>query len=309
METNTQTGPVTSAHVYAGGTHDRAAIPRRDSAWLNEAFSGPSARFLPIWRDLHLIDAADSAMPALALLPRDTLGFDPAHGPSVFLGLRNETPVFAVDISTLDEAVLPGAFVPVRPLAAMLSGADTALIAQARSLLSWRAANRFCGRCGVLTSSEDGGARLRCSANADHLIFPRVDPVVIMLVRDNDRALLAQGTRFPPERRLFSALAGFVEPGESAEEAVAREVFEETGIRITNIRYHSSQPWPYPGALMLGFMADAVTTDLAIDTEEIVEARWVTRDEIRDPSAHAFEIPGPAAIAHHLISAWRDGRD
>ena len=183
----------------------------------------------------------------------------------------------------------------------MLPGADAAILAQARGLLHWRRNHLFCGHCGSLTLAEQGGTRLGCpQCGLQH--FPRTDPVVIMLVHHQGRALLARGTRFPG-RRLFSALAGFIEPGESAEEAVAREVMEETGVALGRISYHSSQPWPYPGSLMLGFHAEATSTALTLDPAEIAEAHWLTPEEI-GRNAHDIELPGTTAIARRLLDAW-----
>jgi NAD+ diphosphatase len=226
----------------------------------------------------------------------------------VFLGIEAGIALFAIDYSDRDAppdfGAPDAAFAEIRPVAASLVSTDAALLAQARGLLHWRRMHRFCGQCGAPMRVAEGGHKLVCTAHPEHLNFPRTDPVVIMLVRRGDQALLARGTRFPPDSRTLSALAGFIEPGESAEEAVAREVFEEVGLRLSGVRYHSSQPWPFPGSLMLGFDALAEDGALAIDPTEIAEARWLTRAQVRAHAALGFDVPGPAAIARRLISDW-----
>jgi len=288
-------------HTYAGSTHDRAAHLRTNPAWLEHALQTSTTRFLPLWQDQHLLTPTEAT-----LLPRTSLPADPATLPHIFLGLRNDTPLFAVDLSSCPESTLPGPFTPIRPVAATLPAPDAALIAQARTLLAWQNANRFCGRCGAPMQPDEGGNRLRCTAHETHVLFPQISPVVIMLVTDGPRLLLARGTRFAQDRRIFSALAGFVEAGESAEEAVAREIREEVGIEIEHIQYHSSQPWPYPANLMLAFTAQARTTTLTLDPTEIAEAHWFTKSEIQSKTQNNFEIPGPAAIAHDMIQNWLD---
>ena len=302
-------------NVFAGGRLDRMA-PRRDDPDLIAGFlSAPQTRFLPVWRGRHLVaNAADGpriAMPTLAALGLNRDELD--HHPWVFLGADGGADeagaLFAVDLGALeDPAAALGWSVPawsldgLRPLAALLPRDEAALLAQAGGMLNWRAAHRFCGTCGAPNRPDQGGNRLGC-ANGHHT-FPRTDPVVIMLVQHRDRVLMARGTRFPPGSRFLSALAGFLEPGESAEEAVAREVFEEVGVRVRDVRYHSSQPWPFPGSLMLGFHAEADDAALTLDRSEIVEARWLTRAQLRDPEAYGFELPGRIAIARELVEAW-----
>ena len=176
------------------------------------------------------------------------------------------------------------------------------LLAQAAGMLNWRAAHRHCGTCGAPNRPDQGGNRLGC-VNGHHA-FPRTDPVVIMLVQHRDRVLMARGTRFPPGSRFLSALAGFLEPGESAEEAVAREVWEEVVVLLIELSYHSSQPWPFPGSLMLGFHAETDDDALTLDRSEIVEARWLTHAQLRNPEAHGFELPSRIAIARTLVESW-----
>ncbi len=304
------------ANFYSGSPLDRISLRRDDPDDMRRLLADPESLFIPVWRDQHLVtgsagdgDALRIGMPSRAAL---AVELEPlARHPSVLLGLLGERAVFAVDLALLDDptGLIPsrfGRFEPLRPLAPLLPGAEASILAHARGMLHWRRRHLFCGRCGNPTVPEQGGARLGCpGCGLEH--FPRTDPVVIMLVHREDRALLARGTRFPGTR-LFSALAGFVEPGESAEEAVAREVFEETAIRVGRIRYHSSQSWPYPNSLMLGFLAETVDSALTLDPNEIVEAHWLTADELRACAAGRspldIELPGTTAIARSLVEAW-----
>ncbi len=298
------------ANFYAGNPLDRIAARREDEADMQALLEHPDSRFLPVWRDRHLLGETGDGALRVAMPGREALGLAlpvvRAH-PWVLLGLRDGRAVFALDLGSLDDpAALVGPalgrFEPLRPAAPLLPAEEAGILAQARGLLHWRRQNVFCGRCGGRTVPEQGGIRLACPAcGAQH--FPRTDPVAIMLVHREGRALLARGTRFPGHR-LFSALAGFIEPGESVEEAVARETWEETGVRVGRIEYHSSQPWPYPNSLMLGFLAEAESTALTLDANEIAEAHWLTPEQLRDPAALGIELPGPTAIASSLIQAW-----
>ncbi len=301
-------------NVFAGSRVDRMAIRRDDADLLARHLASPHSRFLPTWRGGHLAlrtsDTPRIAMPTLAELGIGADELD--RHPWVFLGLDGAEALFALDLGALDDpaaalgwsrtGLAAASFAELRPLATALPAEEAALLAQARGMLNWRAAHRHCGVCGAPNRPDQAGNRLVC-ANGHHG-FPRTDPVVIMLVQHRDRALLARGTRFPPESTVLSALAGFIEPGESAEEAVAREVFEEVGVRVRDVRYHSSQPWPFPGSLMLGYLAEALDDALAIDPAEIVEARWLTRDQLRHPDAYGFQLPGRIAIARQLVEAW-----
>ena len=191
----------------------------------------------------------------------------------------------------------------------MLASAETGILAQARSQLDWHARHGFCSVCGRPTDSKRGGQVRECpSCRAQH--FPRTDPVVITVVGDDatDRCLLGQSRGRLSRLRMYSALAGFVDQGESIEEAVAREVMEEAGVRVRNIRYHSSQPWPFPCSLMIGCLAEAATTTIHKDDEEMSDVRWFDRQEVllalEEKSENGCAVPGPIAIAHHLIKAW-----
>ncbi|MFQ3596510.1 MAG: NAD(+) diphosphatase, partial [Sphingomonadaceae bacterium] len=223
------------------------------------------------------------------------------EGPTVFLGLDDEgLPHFA----TLGAADgLEGVPTDARVAGATLAAPEAALVAQARSLLDWHQRHGFCANCGAPTRMVKAGYGRACdSCGAEH--FPRVDPVVIMLAEKDDMVLVGRQPGFPAG--FYSALAGFVEPGESLEEAVARELWEEAGLRVTNVRYVASQPWPFPSSLMIGAIATARSHELRLDETEIEAARWADREEVRAAlrGAGPWRAPPPLAIAHALLAQW-----
>jgi NAD+ diphosphatase len=228
-----------------------------------------------------------------------------AEPPWAFLGLLDDNAVFAIDLSAADDPLplLPdglGAFVDLRTVGWGVPRPEAAVLAHARGLMHWRARHKFCSVCGGVCDVKSSGHVMQCTAcNTQH--FPRTDPAVIMLVHRGDRALLGHSTRFP-RATMYSTLAGFVEPGETLEETVARETFEEAGLRVGNVRYHASQPWPFPSSIMLGFFADAEGDALTVDGDELLDARWFTRDEARGEDG--FSLPPPFSIARHLIDIW-----
>jgi NAD+ diphosphatase len=232
----------------------------------------------------------------------------PHDAVTVFLGLAGEkdggAPRFAAAASGADlVSDFGGQIIDARAAAVQLGDGRAEIVAQARSLLDWHARHKFCAVCGGTTVMNKAGYARTCQAcNAEH--FPRTDPVVIMLAIKGDHALVGRQPNFP--KRFFSALAGFVEPGESLEEAVARELFEESGIRANRVRYLASQPWPFPASLMIAAFAEAVNMDITIDADELEEARWVTKDEVRAALAGTGDwmAPPPMAIAHTLLKAW-----
>ena len=180
---------------------------------------------------------------------------------------------------------------------------DSALLAYAKGLAHWHARHRFCGVCGEGTEAKDAGhVRVCTGPDCATQHFPRTDPAVIMLVTDGDRCLLGHNKRFP--ERIYSTLAGFVEPGESLEEAVAREVLEETGVRVGRVQYHSSQPWPFPASIMLGFHAEAESEAITVQAAELVDARWFSRAEIANFEQLGLRLPRPDSIARRLVEHW-----
>ncbi len=293
--------PTFEGNVFAGGGLDRAGHQRRDEAWVDGLRADPAARFLPLWRLEALIDGA---APAIAWLDGAAVAEDMAAGAqSVLLGLDGAVAHFAVDLSARSEDARgkppfadKGAFHDVRRIAGQVPRGDAAILAQARSMIDWHARHGFCAQCGGPTRSSADGYVRRCTDQAcDAQHFPRTDPVVIMLVTDGERCLVGRSGRFAI--KLYSALAGFLEPGETIEEGVRREVMEEAGIKVGAVRYHSSQPWPYPSSLMIGCIADALTTDIHVDGEELEDAHWFGRDVMREAVARAATITDPLTRA------------
>src|SRR5688572_7166781 len=287
---------------------DRASEQRSDAVWLTAKRQGSECLILPLRQNQPLLlDDAQSGAVRLgfvdaALLDRHAL----PEGQEVFLGLGGEVPYFARDVSAVpEEAALfgqRGHYRDVRASAALLTQSEIAMLGQAKALIEWHARSRFCAVCGGVTESADGGYRRACPrCGAEH--FPRTDPVVIMLVTDGERCLLARNKRYGASAT-YSTLAGFIEPGESVDEAVRREVLEEVGIRTGAVRFFASQPWPFPHSLMIGCYAEAITRDIAVDGHEIVAARWFAKDAIRTMIGGSYEgeigLPRREAIAFHL---------
>ncbi|HEY2132537.1 MAG TPA: NAD(+) diphosphatase [Acetobacteraceae bacterium] len=300
-------------NIYTGSPLDRAAEKRTDEGWIAAALANPDTLFAPVWRSRSLMRGMAEGKPEAVFLTGEAGGaaLRMAEGteeaPWAFLGLKDEVPVFAVDISSAEDPLplLPpdmGEFADLRAVAGALSAQDAPVLAHARGLMHWRSRHRFCGVCGGACVPRCAGHVMLCSV-CDTQHFPRTDPAVIMLVADGDRVLLGHSARFP-NTTMYSTLAGFVEPGESLEEAVAREVFEEVGVRVAGVQYHSSQPWPFPASIMLGFYARALTKEITIDQNEIVDARWFSRDQLRNADRHGFSLPRLDSIARRLIEDW-----
>ena len=295
-------------NFYAANGLDRAGHRRREPDWLEAQLAHPETLFVPVWRGQNLVASVAEGSPSAITVRREALMS--LEGESVLLGLREERAYFALDLSEhetpleLIRAEGPIEFTDLRRVGPLLARPDGALLAYARGITHWHGRHRFCGVCGSPTRSEEGGHVRRCTkqeCNASH--FPRTDPAVIMLVTDGNRALLGRQKVWLPG--MHSTLAGFVEPGESLEEAVAREVREETGIVVDEVTYHSSQPWPFPASIMLGFTARAVTTEVRVDLEELEAARWFDRDFILGhPDDDTFRLPRRDSIARRLIEDW-----
>src|SRR6267154_1601452 len=266
-------------YCFAGNPLDRVSERRRDSAWVGELLDDPAARLLPL-RDLRPL----------------TRGSD-----KIELDWQTVAPWREL--------------IDARSLAPLLPSGEAAILAEARSLIDWHARHRFCAQCGSPTRVESAGWVRRCpECKASH--YPRSDPVTIMLAVRGERALLGRNKRRPGNR--FSCLAGFMEPGETLEECVRREVHEESGIRVGRVRYLACQPWPFPSSLMMGFLCEGLTEEITVDPEELAEARWFEREEIRAMVTRAatgpddlsqVSVPGPIAIAHQICRRWSYGLD
>ena len=300
-------------HVFAGNPLDHGDVQRRDQGWLDKQARNPDSRFLPLWQ-LNILVREDSGV-QLGWLAPEALAPCVNGEPPVFLGLLDGVAHFAIDVSALEE---PGEqlglagdwrFEDARSAATQLRGPEAGIVAQSRSQVDWHRRHRFCSVCSERTEQGRGGIVRRCPAcKAEH--FPRTDPVAIMLVVDGERCLLGQSRGRLSSTGMYSALAGFMNQGESIEEAVRREVKEEAGIKVGEVRYHSSQPWPFPSSLMIGCHGLALSTDIRIDDEEMTDVRWFSREAVqaalRDENPD-LRVPAPIAIAHHLIRAWAEG--
>jgi NAD+ diphosphatase len=306
---------VEEVYCFGGNLLDRASERRDDGRWVAALLDDPETRLLAL-RDLKPYTRG-TTVPALDWQPIDEWREHIDGGATlIFLGLGDGRAHFAIDAAGAKVAPdVDTELIDVRALAPTIAPGEAAILAEARSLLDWHARHRFCAQCGAPTSMASAGWKRNCSAcRASH--FPRTDPVVIMLAIRGDRALLGRNRRRPGAR--FSCLAGFVEPGETPEEAVRREVREEAGVRCGRVRYLAAQPWPFPSSLMMGFLTEALTEEITVDPEEIAEARWFSRDEIREMVARAaagpddpskVSVPAPIAIAHHICRRWSSGLD
>lgn len=280
---------------------------------------------MPIWRGKPLVSGDAEQGIGLGWMTPDLAALGDAVGPPLFLGLSNGAPRFVVDLSpwepealddsSLDtfldpsEQVHPGLpegtrFAELRAVMNLISAVDGELAAVARALTQWHVSHRFCAACGAPSEVSDGGWRRNCPAcGTDH--FPRTDPVVIMLITRGNSVLIGRSPQWP--EGMYSLLAGFVEPGESPEDAVRREVFEESGIRVGPVRYLASQPWPFPTQLMTAWAGEALSEDITLDPAELEDARWVTREDMAEIVRGEHPDITPArqgAIARAVIDAW-----
>ena len=288
-------------NVFAGAFVDRIGERRKDSAWLADALRSDDSCFVPVWGDQCLIGG--DPLQAI-LLKRDQVTASVADEDLIFLGLFRDRPAFAVPIAPA--TVTPfrelGEFHDLRYLGTVLPADEANLVAHARALVLWHASQVFCGVCGSSARPETAGnSRVCMNDECRREIFPRVDPAIIVLVSNGDRCLLGRQASWPEGR--YSSIAGFVEPGESLEDAVRREVYEETNIRTGQVTYHSSQPWPFPSSLMLGFMAEAHSSDIALNDGELEDAQWFTRKELRSGFP---KLPFRISIARRLVDHWLD---
>ena len=300
--------PRSQPNFLAGPYLNRIAEWRKDEARLRAAFEDPNSVLVPVWRTRNLViqtetTAQETRLCAHFITGTRALGsIDPSD--LIFLGEFRNRACFACELDPqMEPQVDPAtAFRDLRAIAGEIPTEEAGVLAYARAMITWRERHRFCGRCGTRTRPAQGGHVLRCSdPTCDNQQFPRIDPAIIVLIHDGERALLGRQASWPAGR--FSTIAGFVEPGESLEDAVAREALEETGIVIDGVDYHSSQPWPFPSSLMLGFLAHAATTRIDLKDAELEEARWLTREQL---AAGEVAFPFQHSISFRLIEEWYD---
>ena len=302
---------VEKAMFFAGNPLNRSSNERRDPEWVQKALEAEDSCFLPVCN--FEFPATDGAQSSLLWGDRSWLAGAVGPAEPILLGSLKGRAHFAFDVGDLE---LPldafgisgvGAFLGLRDLASVLSPEEAAMAAQARSVLEWHIRYPFCPGCGERSVHRNGGSSRHCpQCKTDH--FPRVDPVVIVLVVRGERCLLGRSGRFG--RNLYSALAGFVEPGESIEEAARREIKEESGIGVGKVTYIASQPWPFPYSLMIGCYGEALTETIVLDEEELADARWFSKDHVRRAlagNAEDLAVPGKLAIARYLIEKWATG--
>jgi NAD+ diphosphatase len=279
--------------TFSGNPLDRLAERRDDPVWLEARLDDPRTRVYAVRDGKPLVREG-----RLLTLPASLARNAPLR---IFLGVEGDVAVFAIEIEHAPEG---GTFEEMRPLALVLPHAEAAIAGAAKSLLEWHRRHGFCSVCGHATDVAAAGWKRLCpSCRAEH--FPRVDPVVIMLPVHGDRCLLGRQAAWPPGR--MSALAGFMEPGESIEEACAREIHEEAGLVTTRVHYVATQPWPFPSTLMIGLIAEVASDQALPDGVEIEQVRWLTREEAQRVVAGEHpevSAPSPYAIAHYLLRVW-----
>jgi len=318
-------------HFFTSEHIDRAALRRRDEGWVNERLASDEALFVPVWREKNFVTnaeaegdteyrlsgaadapaAPDRRLRAVMLRADEAMQLLDGHRRAVLLGESGPHTYFALDVSDLDDAVAHrvlagrGDFVGLRRVGPLLDRIDGGLMAYARAMVRWHHQHTYCGACGSRTVMLDAGFLRRCTnAECGQQHFPRTDPAIIVMVTHGDRALLGRQAKWA--ETWYSVLAGFVEPGESLEQAVRREVKEEAGITVGDVRYDSSQPWPFPASLMIGFVAEALDDHIVMGDDELEDARWFTRADI-DAALEAGEVrlSPRTSISRHLIETWR----
>jgi len=302
-------------HFSFGGL-DRDVISREESNCLDFVLERPETRIVPVWRSLNLFSGAletgKTPVPAYLSTEEATDLIKIAKN-QVYLGKQNVANTLisylAIDISSLEEdeatnKLAPwGKFADLREIGPLIGGIEGSILAYARGIIFWHSRNGYCGVCGKATIATKGGHQRNCTKKGCACLhFPRTDPAVIMLVKDGDRVLLGRQNIWP--EGLYSTLAGFVEPGETIEHAVAREVYEESGIIVKDIIYQHSQPWPFPSSLMLGFTAEACTKKINLNDAELEDAQWFTRSEMLNFEEQEKFLPRKVSVSRRLIDDW-----
>jgi NAD+ diphosphatase len=291
-------------NVFAGAFVDRSGERRKDREWLARAIRSEHSHFVPVWGDKCLVGGDPRHV---VLLRKHQIPDYVVDQDLILLGLFHDQPAFAFSLSADVSAPFAefGEFHDLRFLGSELPPDEANLAAHARALVLWHASQLYCGVCGSSAQPEAGGNSRICANNdCGRQIFPRVDPAIIVLVANGDRCLLGRQSSWPEGR--YSTIAGFVEPGESVEDSVRREVYEETNVHIGKVQYHSSQPWPFPSSLMLGFFAEATSSDVLLNDRELEDAQWFTRKDLRSGFPR---LPFRISIARRLVDDWLEMGD
>ncbi|KAF0184812.1 MAG: NAD+ diphosphatase [Hyphomonadaceae bacterium] len=297
---------------FAGGKLDRESGKRNDAAYIAEQLASPNTELI-IFQNAKPFFAKDANAP-LRLLASALPQFGKIKLGPIYLGKDNDSiPLFAIELSAsfdVDNSILQGMgeFAELRQMMMRISHEDLAMLGVARSLFDWHGRHGYCANCGASSDIAEAGWKRICpDCNTEH--FPRTDPVAIMLVVHDGKCLLGNSPRFP--RAFYSCLAGFIEAGESIEEACRREVFEEVGVMVSDCEIIGNQPWPFPSQLMIGLIATATTTEISIDAEEIADARWFSKSQIAEMldggtliDSEQFFGPPKVAIAYHIMQHW-----
>jgi NAD+ diphosphatase len=290
--------------MFGAGGLDRVHNRRKDTQWIDARLKAPGALFVAVRQSRVLV--AEGNAPRPVLLKLEQLDGYTEIDSTYFLGEENGRSYFAVEMNENAAGAFAGEgrFRDLRSVAPLLSSNDGALLAYAKTLVHWHGNNHFCGVCGSRSEIGDGGqCRVCLNPECGTVHFPRTDPAIIVIIRLGEKCLLARQKIWP--ERVYSVVAGFVELGETAEGAVVREVFEEVGLRVKNINYHSSQPWPFPCSLMLGFTAEAEDERISLGDRELEDARWFGRSELREGiEKGVVRLSTPVSIAYRLIEDW-----
>ena len=299
----------TSPHHLSHGGLDRNDLARSDASFIRQLVQEPGTRFVIVWRALNFFTSGETGLSAMQCLSLDVVEAFLDNALAIYLGKdRTGNEYVCLDISEYDEDALTslsqfGQFGDLREAAPSIPGDDGSVLAYAKAMCHWHSRLLFCSICGSPASSGQAGHTRTC-ANTDCAAthFPRTDSAVIVAITFEDKLLLGRQPVWP--QGMLSVLAGFVEPGETLEHAVAREVYEEAGLMIRNARYQHSQPWPFPASLMVGFRAEAVADRLTINTREIETAAWFSREQIQQFDGISHYLPRKLSIARRLIDEW-----
>ena len=312
-------------NIFSNNPLDRVSYLRSDPEWINKMTTDSKSMFVPFSKGQPFVSTISRLTSKNAIENQASPAWFPysffdneiiENSIIIFLGLLDDIAFFAIDLSKIHDAENQanlkdmGSFEDLMALSSQpIESGELAMLGQAKAIFEWHNSHTYCSRCGEKSNMVEGGYKRVCNhCQSEH--FPRTDPVVIMLATFNDHAFLGRQKRFPPG--MYSALAGFIEPGESIEEAVARELNEEAGIVINNASYHSSQPWAFPNSLMIGCIAESTSEKFKLDEIEIDEGRWFTRTELTNAinvsENSKFFVPPKMAIAHHLIKAFVENK-